>query len=211
MTTTVIYADSADGYLASTSLTYATAADGLGTVSIGGTGGNFCGQRSIAAGNFSCWETFLSFDTSTITGATVSSAVLDLYGQSDSSATDFVMRARLFAFGTLAVGDFTTPANMPSQTLLCHWDTASGWSTAAYNTFVDDAFAANVVQGGNTQMGIYSSRHQSSTAPASGTNEYVGIEPTEASGTSKDPKITVTWTAGGGGGGARSLVGAIYG
>ena len=211
MTTTVIYADSADGWITSNSLTYSIAADGLGTVSVGTTTGNFCGQRSITAGNFSCYETFLSFDTSTITGATVSSAVLDLYGQSDSSSIDFVMRARLYAYGTLAAADFTTPANMPSQTLLCHWDTAGGWSTSAYTTFTDDAFAANVVQGGNTQMGIYSSRHQSSTAPASGTNEYVGIEPTEASGTSKDPKITVTWTAGGGGGGARSRVGAIYG
>ena len=63
----------------------------------------------------------------------------------------------------------------------------------AYNTFTDDAFAANVVKAGTTYVLLNSSRHLAGTPVTAGRQEWVRF--VTGSDTNK-PKLTVTYTTG---------------
>jgi len=112
----------------------------------------------------------------------------------DSSTTDFDMQARLDDWGTsVTTADWLSV--WTGKTLLCHKATAGISAPAAYD-FVDDALAANVSKTGTTRMILVSSRTVSATEPAGA--EYVNLRSADYSGTTSDPRLTVTYTAGGG-------------
>src|SRR5690606_951505 len=117
--------------------------------------------------------------------------VLSLYGNADSSGTDFIILARLFDFGaTVDTGDWRTPAQLPNLPLLAEYDTSDGVSTSGYNDFTsEEGFASAIDTNGVTRIVLSSSRHESLTEPAQ--NEYVQLRTVETSGTSQDPKLTL--------------------
>lgn len=206
MTTSVIYADADDGTVSAQSTAYSTARTGTGTA-VGDTQSFVTVGQRFASPNYSCYEGFLAFNCSAIgPGATISAAVLDLWGFQDLSTTDFTMEWRLLNWSTpLAFASYVSGASLASTTpLLCHFDTSTPWATGAYNTMVDDAMAANINQGGSTRMMGSSSRERNNNTPSG--EERVTFRSTDQTGTAEDPMLTVTWTAGGGGGAGKSQV-----
>jgi len=220
MSTLVVYSDTTDGFLTSEDSEwndgegylggdYAAARAGLGVDASGNpappaanTASSTASIGQYRAGPFhvshyyyAVYQSFLSFDTSSVgSGSTVSAVVLNLTSDYDSSITDFIIEARLFDWGTtLTTADWVTS---PSGTLLAHYGTASGWGSASAHDFVDDAFPANVNKVGSTRLLLNSSRQVSNTSPTGAEN--VGLLPADYGGTTSDPQLTVTYAAGGG-------------
>jgi hypothetical protein len=198
MTTTVVYAGAEDGYIYSEDFE-----NGLYSVARAGSGAKtadtiatevYVGQDATPF----VYEGFVQFDTSGIAdGDTVSAAVLNVTSQADSSATDFTIQARLSDWGTgLTTADYVAGASLSSLTLLATYATSSGFTANTAYDFTDSAMPANVNKTGATRMLLCSSRTVGNNAPSG--DEYVGIKSADTTGTTSDPKLTVTHAAGGG-------------
>ena len=138
-------------------------------------------------------ESFINFDTSGVpANATISSAVCEISGASENEDDDFDIQVRLHNWGpTLTTSDWVINTSLSGKTLLAHLATTSFGT--GYNTFVDDAFAANVVKAGTTYVLLNSSRHLAGTPVTAGRQEWVRMD--TGSATNK-PKLTVTYTTG---------------
>jgi hypothetical protein len=138
----------------------------------------------------------LDFDTSGIEDTeTVTTATLSLYGNADGSATEFVSQARVDDWGpTLATGDWVAGESLSGLTLVATYNTASGWSTSAYNDYTSDAaFPANVPKTSVLYLVVTSDRLAAGTAPTG--DETIDNYPAEDTGTTRDPKLVVVTTA----------------
>lgn len=189
--TVTIYGTS-DGWVGSQSAVYATArsggALGVNTADADGLTGQYT--------NYTVYELFFEFDTSTIPG-TPTAVTLSLDGALDLTATDFTIEARLHDWGTsLTTADFVPGDSMASKTLLATFDTAG--YVSGYNDFTESgsAFAGNLNLTGMTRIVLVSSRARLGTTPT--TDERIWFSTVEASGTSTDPKLVVTYGAAGG-------------
>ena len=151
------------------------------------------GQRTPLGGLYYVFQTYLSFDTSAVTG-TVSSVTLSIYGQFDNSVTDFTIEARVHDFGaTLETGDYVAGASLSGKTLVASRSTASGWSTSGYNAFTSDAaFLTAINQSGSTRLLLCSDRTRSGTTPT--TFEMVNGYTAEATDPNTRPKLVVVTT-----------------
>lgn len=197
MTTTVFYSGAADGYISSRDDDYSLARAGTGaslSSNANATTG-YVGQAADGAPGFlyQCTEGFLSFDTSSLPdGAIITAVTLSLYGDTDSSDTDFTINARAYDWGAaLATGDWVAGASLSGNTLLATFAT-SGFSTSGYNDFTSEAaFLAAINTTGITYIILSSSRHEGNNTPAG--DEYVLWNTADETGTSKDPKLTITY------------------
>ena len=151
------------------------------------------------------YEAFLGFDTSAIGDTdTISAAVLNVTSNADVSTTDFDLQARLRDWGTtVTTADWVAGASLSGLTLLAHYATSGGFTANSAYNFVDDAMPANTSKTGTTRMLLCSSRTVSGTDPSG--DEYVAIKSAETTGTTSDPKLTVTYSAGGGANTKRSF------
>lgn len=190
MTTSTFYASTADGQIESFNATYSTARSG-GTLTANTAGGS--ANVGQVAG-YSCYEAFLSFDTSAIPDGDIITAVtlsLDGTGATDGSDTDFTINARVYDWGaSLTTADWIAGASLSGNTLVASRST-SGWSAAGYNAFASEAaFLTAINKTGVTYLVISSSRHEAGATPSG--NEYVGFATANNSGTANDPKLVVT-------------------
>lgn len=204
MTTLTAYADAADEYLNSLDPAYATARSG-GTLSVSPdwTSVLEVGQRyydTTGEGDFAyaIREGFVGFDTSAI-GDTdaISAAVLNVTSFEDNSDTDFTIQARLSDWGTsVTTADWVAGGSLSGLTLLATYATSSGFTAnTAYDLASETAFTSNVNKTGSTRMLLCSSRTVGNNTPTG--SEYVGIKSADTTGTTSDPKLTVTYSAGG--------------
>lgn len=194
-TVDVFFSSTADGYINSGDTTYANARAGTGSVLSASTGGStaLLGQL-LAAGSYSCREAFVSFDTSSIDdAATITAAVLSIYWDDDfTDDGDFTIEARAHDWGaTLTTADFVAGASLSSKTLLASLGTAS-WATGYNNLTSESAFVSAVNKTGTTYVLLASSDQRLNTAPTG--QHYVSLQMAETSGTSQDPKLTVTYS-----------------
>lgn len=195
MTTTVVYTVN-DGYIESASETdwAAVLAGNSGEI----TAYNVTDARignPTGASYYYCYEAFLSFDTSAVGSDSVSAAVLNLTSQSDQSATDFEIRARLRDWGSsLTTADWVAHSSLSSLTLLAHHATSSGWSAGSSYDFTDDNFAANINGSGTTRVILHSDFTEAGTNPGT-TQRYVSFRTLNYTGTTSDPKLTITHAA----------------
>jgi hypothetical protein len=192
MATVTIYSDAGDDYLDCASLVYADARSGAGTVSSNaGSTTNRIGQTLVST-TYTCFESFLPFDTSSLSGATITGATLSLWCTQDLSTTDFTAEARLFDFGaSIEVGDWVAGASLGSSTLLATL-ASSGLVVGAYNAFTQSGtnLKDNINTAGQTRMLFASDRMSSGTTPTG--NEYALFSSANASGTTQDPKLVVS-------------------
>lgn len=151
------------------------------------------GQRNNS-GLPQCHESFLSFDTSSIPdGATITSVVFSLYGMTAPFTTSFTTQARLQDWGTtLEAGDYVAGASLSGLTLLATF-ASSSFALEAYNDFTNVAFPANINKTGFTRFLINSDRHMNGNVPTDDGEIIEWYQEGEA-GTSKDPKLVVTFT-----------------
>lgn len=187
-----IYADSVGGRVYSVNAVYLTARSGGGGAVADPLLGS-CGQI-LSGGDYHCIEGFLKFDTSAIPdNATITSATLSLYGSANESAQDFTLVAAIRDWGdTLDAADYVAGASLSALTTVATF-ASSGWSVAGYNDFTDVALPANISKAGLTRLILYSSREAAADVP-SADFERVDWYLTAEVGTSKDPKLTVTYT-----------------
>jgi len=180
--------------------TYSVARNGTGSLWLSAnTSYSSAGQNKVVgnATEYDILQSFLSFDTSSIgTGNTVSDVSFDVRAKYDNSTVDFELQARLHAWATpLSTTSYVPGADLSAKTLLAHYNTSSGWgSTNLLRTFVDDAFPANVNRTGNTRILVVSKDTADNSAPTDASN--VAWHSADYTGTSFDPKLTVTYTAG---------------
>ena len=216
MSTLVVYSDTSDGYIRSSSVagTDDYPAARAGTATDIGTGYDVItvGQYydydpgwwdpeyeewdPAPSGGNTVFETFLAFDTSALTsGATVSAAVLRVTSYADISTTDFDIQARLRDWGTtVEAADWVAGGSLSGLTLLGSYATSSGFTVGTGYDLSDTAMAANVNKTGSTRMLLCSDHTVGNTAPTG--DEWVYIYSADESGTTRDPKLTVTYAAG---------------
>lgn len=196
MATLTVYGDEADGYIQSEDATYLTARAGGGVLSVNTSSGTIPFQH---------WGPFdrtrlpyIAFDTSPLgVTATISAAELSLYDASQNAASAYQLNVRLYDWGaTLETADFIPGADMAANTLLAHLASASRIAND-WNTFVDDALPANVNKTGFTRMVLSSNLFEAGTEPV-GTESWTFSSANEVD-ISQDPKLVITYTAGGGG------------
>lgn len=205
-TVTTVFSGTNDGDLESTSETdYSTARAGTEGISANTSATTMVVGQALFVDDpfflFLCDEAFVSFDTSPIADSDVVSAVvLDLYLSSDFSDTDFTIEARSRDWGaTLTTEDFVAGASLSSQTLLASISTSGIGSTGSYKTLTSQAafLTAPNIKTGTVYVMLCSSRMTNNNAPSG--NEYVSLSSANASGTTQDPKLTITHAAAGGG------------
>ena len=191
-TVTTVYstAPGGEGYVLSVNAVYATARSG-GTL----TAANFhqVGQRTDL-GDYRCFEAFLIFDTSSIPDTdTVSGVVPSLYGNVDTSVTDFVSALGTSSYngGAVVTTDWVAGASLPAS--LATWN-SSGY-VADYNAFTSAGAALNsaINKSGNTALILFSEEHRDNSTPT--TNEYVRFTDADEVGTTTDPKLDITHAA----------------
>lgn len=186
MSTTVVYGDTVEGGIGSADAVYANARAGAGLF---GSASLLMGQY----GAYNIYEAFLRFDTSFLGTDTITSAVLSLYVNNNSSVTDFIAEARLHPWGaTLETADWVAGASLSGLTLLATLDT-SAVTGAAYNDFTDVALPANINKTGFTNIMLSSSNHRLGNAPTA--DEYLGVDTKANGGTTTGPKLTIVSTS----------------
>lgn len=196
MTVTVVYSDSSDAEVSSTDATYTTARSGSALVANTGTD-PAVGQLHGISG-YTCYETFLRFDTSAIPdGDVVSAATVAIGRSNDSTGTDFTLEARARDWGaTVETADFVAGASLGGLTLLASTNagtmTAGGVLTTLTST---GSFPGAINKTGFTSMVLVSDRHRSADVPGNFTNEFIRIYPGDNPGTTLDPTLTVTHAA----------------
>lgn len=133
------------------------------------------------------WLGFFAFDTSAIpTEVPVSSAILSLYPYQLGAPTTF--QARLHDWGTsVSTTDWLTPSQLATKTLL---GTSAGgeWTTNAYASFSDIAFAPNVNRVGQTRVVITTQEIVAGTPAGSSAFQVYSSDYT---GTTKDPRLVL--------------------
>lgn len=119
MTVTTVYvaASGDDGYVFSSSPTYATARTGAGNNSNTSNTTYYCGQQ-LSASIYYCIEGLIRFDTSSIPDSNVVSSITYTANLNDRSGTDAI-EVRDYDFGTtIEAADYISGANLTSYTLL---------------------------------------------------------------------------------------------
>ena len=193
MTTATFFASATNqGYVQSGSLTPTSAQDGANLIA--DTTNVLCVVGQDLNVNYYAWESFLEFDTSAIPDdATITGATVSVWISTDNSATDFTIEVRSFDFGTsVTTADFRNRAQLGAATLLASRST-SGLTVGAYNDLTSDAnLLTTISMTGTTRVVLCSSRQRAGTTAAG--QEYVYISSPLASGTTQDPKLTVTYS-----------------
>lgn len=206
MATLNVFSGTNDGYVISQdgNEIYADARAGTGTSGLAAdtsATGIIIGQRhNSSVGFIQVDEGFVSFDLSGLPGgATVTNAVLSLYGSSDFSSTDFTIEARESNWGaTLTTADYVAGANLGALTRLATFATSGGFSTSAYNAFTNDGsnmLNRVIAAGTGTLYVLLCSDHTvSNTAPTPDVDERVVAYSADQTGTANDPKLVITYT-----------------
>lgn len=194
MATDTIYGD-IYGYLRSYSGTYATARAGTGSMDVeAATQYQLYVGQGVPAGTYSCYESYLAFDTSAIPDSNVVSDVkLYLYGDgSGPLQTHCTLEVRARDFGaSVDSTDWVAGADLGDYTLLASHDTSGGWATDAYNVLTGNAdFRAAINKAGYTRIMLNVDKHRAGDVPTNWSLPTV-CSP-KYSGTSEDPYIVVT-------------------
>jgi hypothetical protein len=158
---------------------------------------------TLSGANHTTRQAFFDFDTSSLTaGATVSAAVLTLYGngnvEADTNNTNLSARIYDWSSGGLTTADYRdgTAAAWTGLSVFATFDVGSWNQTdTVANNFTSDAGApALVSKTATTYIIVANDRIGNSTAPT-GANQ-VATYFADETGTASDPLLTVTYTPG---------------
>lgn len=194
-TVTTVFSDSTDGYIQGSNPTYSTARAGSSLSS--DDAGNFI--RFAQDSGFFVYEGFVSFDTSSIVDTDiVTSVVLDMWLTTDFSTTDSVMQAREYDWGSsVTTADWVAGASLGVLPLLATLATSGIGATGSYKTFTSQAafLTATNLKTGTVRLLLTSDKFVAGTAPT--TTERVEFSSSNVSGTTQDPKLTITHASAG--------------
>lgn len=190
--TDTFYGSGYDGYITNQSETYNTAWVGTtGQVSDLAANG-YIGQ-SFVTPSYYIKRTFFFFDTASLPdNATIISAVLSLYGQTDESDTDFNITIQsgmpIYPNRPLISGDYDKSHYSGDGG---KFDTVN-FITTGYNNITLNADGRSWInKTGYTKLCLRSDREISGTVPTGKEQIYCWF--TEKPGTSQDPKLSITY------------------
>ena len=194
MTVTSFFADPTDGWVRSRDPVWAICRAGGGMTMEAAPDHQMVVGGFIGGGpHFAQMQSFCSFDTSSLSGQTVSAVLMELCCDDDSSdVVDYDIEVRPWNFGAAVTIDDWVPGATLAGLTLCGTLTTLGISTVAYNSVVENGanFANSINTTGTTHYSLASSRLSGDIEVAG--QEIVDIAGTDSAGTTRDPKITVT-------------------
>jgi hypothetical protein len=186
------YSSTSDGYIEATSTVYATAWDAT-TGTVVSTTTTFKVGQYFSSPNYKIERGFVYFDTSAIPDdATITSATLKLYGQTDSSATDFLITIQngqpTYPRDPLVETDYNKTYYSGNGGSL----TTVGFSTTGYNNITLNATGLTWInKTGTTKLCLRSDREIAGTTPTG--LEYVAVYAADQTGTTYDPQLVVNY------------------
>lgn len=200
-TVTTVYAGTGDGGIESHNPTFSTAISGSNLVANTGGTTHWCG--TTIGGDYWVQQLFFGFDTSAIADTdTVSDATFSLWANTGNFSREMVFRGWTFDWssGGLTTADWRTPAQLQALTELFSYPKSSAIGTTAYTDFTNTgtALASAINKTGTTYILVSDDLNETSTAPLASNND-VEWRMANYSGTTSDPKLTITHAAGGGG------------
>lgn len=131
-------------------------------------GNGYAGQARVSGPQYWVTEAFIEFDTSVLSGKTISSATLKIYPTALAQSNPFTIEARLRDFGTtFEKADWVNGADLSTLTLLATLASSSA-GTGAYRSFTDVAMVANINTAGKTRIIIATDRTRTGTQPING-------------------------------------------
>jgi hypothetical protein len=183
------YGTEGDTWQSDSSATYTTVADGNSLASNGSTLFRV-GQTLLGGPEYVCWEAFMDFDLTAIPGtATIDTATLSMYYDTDSTTTDFICYIAPYDYGaSFDSSDWRTRAQLAALSPAASEDT-SGLSTGSYAAWDDVALIASLTPGAINKFVLWSSRHESSTAP---TGQEFGYW--QDFSDANPPKLDLSWS-----------------
>ena len=202
MATTIVYADASDGVITSADASYANARAGTGTTltaATTGTTGNV--GQGFSTSTYTCYQFFVNFDLITAgipSGTVATSASLSFNIRTDRSQTDFTLEARTKDWGSsLTTGDWVAGASLSGQQLLASISTSGISTTFTMTNYVSgtdkllDAVNTALSGDGILRIVLCSDRQTNGNTPTQ--FEFLVLYLSEQSGTSVDPRISVTY------------------
>lgn len=208
MTVTVVFAGTADGHIESNDPNRATAQAGASLAATTNTTTMTVGQ--LVFGDYIVYEGFVNFDTSAIPDTdTVVTVDLDLWLDTDNSATDFFTSASFHDWGAgLTTADWLSAAQLITldgggtvNGPLANINSSGIGSTGAYKTWTseynagsNDFRAVTNMKTGTVSLILYSRRHRNGNTPTG--NEYIIWGAADEAGTTEDPKLTINHSPG---------------
>lgn len=189
----------AGGEIVTYDAVYTNSRDGLTGIVFNNGNVERVGQEFAVDTNYYVVETFDQFDTSGLPDTNVISiAVIEVYG-SGLTTVAFTIRARDKNYGaSVNTGDWIKPADASALTLLSSMDT-SELSLSGYVELLPngDNLKNAINVSGTTYIAFTSSRHEAGTVPAVDPLgfEICGWYSSDETGSTKDPKLTITHAA----------------
>lgn len=159
---------------------------GTGTSLIAQTNQNSggVGQNYVSATSRTAYETFLSFDTSTVVGAT-GPVTLTLTASLMDIANDFTLRVAVFNFGTLTSADWRTPTQLAALTVVGSIPQASILGVnISFDIDIDPSVLSTT-----TQLIVYTDNLANATAPTD--DEWLFLYGPANGTPANRPKLTV--------------------
>lgn len=199
-TVTTVYSGTGDGGIESRNATFSTAISGSNLVANTGGTALWCG--TTIGGDYWVQQLFFGFDTSAIADTdTVSDAVFSLWANTGNSSREMVFRGWTFDWssGGLTTADWRTDTQLQALTELFSYAKTSAIGTTAYTDFTNTGtnLASAINKTGSTYILLSDDLNETPTAPLASSND-VEWRLADYSGTTSDPKLTITHAAGGG-------------
>ena len=200
-TVTTVYGVTADDGVQSNDATYSTARTGSSL----DTSNNINGEnvaievQHAANSGYTITEAFIGFDTSSLPDSdTVSASVLSLkeepgYGSFFTEAD--TLEARVYDWSTsVTTADWRSGTQFDALTRVATLASGS-WSTSGYNDLTEDGtnFQSAINKTGTTRLVLCTTKFAAGTTPTG--YSYWGIYSADNTGTTDDPKLTVTHAA----------------
>lgn len=187
-----------DGHTEGNDAVYATAGSTGTASSNSDVTFQFGQQHHAGSTTYYRWRGFLPFNTDTLPDtATVTAATLSLWGTAKTDNAGVTPTANVVSSTQVSPGSLVTSDHTRCGTTAFATISYAAFSTTGYNNFTLDA--SGIAQVNVTGYSLYcmrTNRDISGTAPSSGGNniELFRVSSVEESGSTQDPKLTVTYT-----------------
>lgn len=196
MATTIFYAGLSDNFLLCDALDYATsrAGDGNAAIDPATALGAYAGQE-VAGSTYRSTQYFVSIDTSALRDdATVTAVAYSVYNNGSSYAANFTEEVRAYNWGASVDSTDWRPGSTLSGYTLCATRTlTTAGETGGLKSYSQAAgFPGQISKTGTTYLFHTTDRQRVGNVP-SGT-ERVWVQAADQTGTTNDPRVTVTWT-----------------
>lgn len=192
-TVDTFFSATTDGQIEGNSATYSLAREGTGTLT---TTTNATNEEvgQFFSSTYSCFEVFISFDTSAITDTDiVTSVTLDMWLVTNQNISTWDVEARTHDWGaSLTNADYVAGSALGTKTLLSSIAANTIGSTGSYKTFPSSAnfLVATNIKTGTVYILLNTSAQRNNVAPSAADRVFFSMA--DNTGTTQDPKLTIT-------------------